>query len=343
MATNKNQHYVPQCYLRQFSVEGSRSAINLLNIDRKKFIECASIKSQCSKSYFYGEDLRLEKALQPIEGEYSSVIKLISKQGYRLTDYHRNFLRRFWLLQNMRTEAASIRSIQMTDEMGEVVGADARQYRLELKEAVQQSMEMFIEKINIIDDLKICLIKNKSEVDFITSDDPAVLTNRWHIQNKHSKGISFGLGSAGNITLLPLTPRILCLGYDGDVYSISHKKGWVDVRNKKDIQSFNEHQFLNCRANIFARDVNSQDSLLASLADIESNRPESRHKIHYAILDRNENGFKRYKVIDRNEADDHKEAIMHCQMISAQPNSWSKQIHWRNKGVVYTNGSGVGY
>lgn len=71
MASNKNQHYVPQCYLRQFAAGNSASAINLFNIDREKFINCAPLKNQCSKSYFYGDDLELEKALQPIEGCYA--------------------------------------------------------------------------------------------------------------------------------------------------------------------------------------------------------------------------------------------------------------------------------
>src|SRR5439155_750653 len=66
MATNKNQHFVPRCYLRPFTLDSGGLAITLLNIDRMKFVEGAPVKHQCSGDYFYGEDLALEKAHQMI-------------------------------------------------------------------------------------------------------------------------------------------------------------------------------------------------------------------------------------------------------------------------------------
>ncbi len=343
MATNKNQHYVPQCYLREFSMEGANSAINLFNIDRKKFIACAPIKNQCSKNYFYGKDLRIEKALQPIEGEYSSVLKAISKPGYCLTDDHRRVLARFWLLQNMRTEAASRRSILLSEEMSEGLGGDAVNFKVELEEAVQNSMNAFIHNITAIDDLKVCLIKNKSNIDFITSDDPAVLTNKWYLVDDRAAGKSFGFGSAGNVVLLPLTPKIFCLGYDGSLYNVSHKKGWLEIKDEQDVQALNEHQFLNCRANIFVRDLTDKDKLLAAFECTENNRPESRHKINYAILDSIEDGEKTYKCVSAEEARGVVDSMVHCQRIDANPNLWPKQIRWRPRGFAYTNDSGAGF
>lgn len=243
----------------------------------------------------------------------------------------------------MRTDAASRRSVEMSDEMGVVAGIDPSEYRQELKEAVIQSMKLFYEHIDMVDDLKVCLIKNKTDTEFITSDDPAVLSNKWHIIKKSSSGLSFGLGSAGNIILLPLTPNILCLGYDGDVYSVRHKNGWVDVKDKRDIQSLNEHQFLNCRANIYCRKSNNEGDLISDYEGLASRKPILRHTITYSVLDCVDNGFKRYKVIDRKEADDHEEALMHCQMKYPKPSLWAKQIAWRNNGFVFSNGSGVGY
>jgi hypothetical protein len=343
MASNKNQHYVPQCYLKRFSSSESGAAISLFNLDRKKLIKNAPIKNQCSKGYFYGEDLIVEKALQPIEGKYSTVINQIIKPGYNLSEEHKIFLKRFWLLQNMRTDAASKRSVEMHDEMGVVAGVDPSEYRQELKEAVIESMKIFYENIDKVDDLKVCLIKNKTDVEFITSDDPAVLSNKWHILKKSSSGLSFGLGSAGNIILLPLTPNILCLGYDGDVYCVRHNNGWVEVKTESDILALNEHQFLNCRANIYTRRSDTEADLISNYAKIENRKPVFRHNITYSVLDCVENGFKRYKAIDRNAAGEHEEALMHCQMIYPKPSVWPKQIGWRNRGFVFSNNSGVGY
>ena len=64
MASHKNQHFFPRVFLRAFSQNGLGRAINLYNIDARRGIENAPLKSQCSKSYFYGEDLTLERILQ---------------------------------------------------------------------------------------------------------------------------------------------------------------------------------------------------------------------------------------------------------------------------------------
>lgn len=343
MASNKNQHYVPQCYLRHFAANNSKSAINLFNIDREKFINYAPLKKQCSKSYFYGDDLELEKALQPIESRYAGVVREIISQNYHLTDEHRELLIFFWRLQYMRTEAASRRSIEMIAGIGEVAGLEPKDFKVEVKEAIHLSMKTFVQNKFAMSDLKVCLIKNKTKIDFITSDDPAVLTNKWHLLDKRTAGSNFGLGSAGVIIFLPITPRILCVGFDPNVYSIPHKKGWVDVKSERDVNLFNEHQYLNSRANIFYQDKNSEDHVLASFTYVKNNRPKARHKIHYGILDEKSDRYERFKVVDWREAQKHQKAIIHTEMINPIPSAWPYTVRWKRKGFVYTNGSGVGY
>jgi len=92
MATNKNQHFVPRCYLRPFTLDSANVAINLFNIDRMKFVERAPVKHQCSRDYFYGEDPALEKALQAEEGLYAAAARDILTPDYTLTDTHRAVL-----------------------------------------------------------------------------------------------------------------------------------------------------------------------------------------------------------------------------------------------------------
>jgi hypothetical protein len=330
MATNKNQHFVPRCYLRPFTIDSANLAINLFNIDRLKFIECAPVKHQCSSDYFYGEDLGLEKALQLTESSYAAALREILKPNYNLTDSHRKLLRRFWLLQHMRTEAASRRAIEMTEAMRDVIGGEASNFRLGIREAVQ-------------DDIKICLLRNRTSVPFITSDDPAVLTNRWYLEDRRTKAASFGLQSAGNFLLLPLSPKVLCIGYDGDVYSVPHNGGWADVRHGADVQALNQHQLLNCRANIFIHDQVHAQGIHDDYSRVAQLRPSARYKINYAVLDRHKGDITRYRVVDRALAGEHQEALIHTQAIHAIPNAWPRQILWRPKGVVFTNGSGIGY
>jgi hypothetical protein len=106
MATNKNQHFVPRCYLRPFTIDEAGVAINLYNIDRQKCIQLAPVKNQCSRNYFYGQDQKLERAIQSVECEYGTALHDILRPGYVLNDEHRTILRIFWLFQYLRTEAA---------------------------------------------------------------------------------------------------------------------------------------------------------------------------------------------------------------------------------------------
>lgn len=343
MASNKNQHFVPRCYLRPFTIDGASSVINLYNIDRQKFIERASVKHQCSGNYFYGKDPLLERAIQDIEGSYSNILHELLKPGYVLTDEHRHVLRVFWLLQHLRTEAASRRSVEMTEAVQGVSGQTDFSFCCEIREAVQVAMEIFAESMDSVADMKVCLVRNRTGTPFITSDDPAVLTNRWYLESARTKGRSFGLHSAGSIFLLPVSPKILCIGFDGDVYSVPDRNGWAEVRRDADVEAFNQHQFLNCRANLFVQDSANFQHVHESFLRAVSCRPERRHKLHYAVLDSREGGFASYRVVNRAEAGDHEEAMIHVQTMHARPMYWPRQISWRLNGFVFTNGTAAGY
>lgn len=344
MATNKNQHFVPRCYLRPFTLDGKGLSINLFNIDRRKIIERAAVKHQCSGDYFYGEDQLLESALQATEQEYGSTLVDIQSPSYQLNDEHRNFLRLFWLLQHMRTEAASRRAVEMAHGVQAIFGSEIESFNLGIREAVIMAMRGFSQYMHAIDDLKICLLRNRTSTPFVTSDDPAVLSNRWHLDDKRTCWRSFGLHAAGDLILLPLTPQILCLGYDGDVYSVPHKNGWSDVNLTTDVEALNQHQYLNCRANIFVRDAKHGDLVGKAFESVATLRPSARHRIHYAVNDGSNGESTRYRVVDPTlEGVQHTDAIMHIEAVHARPASWPRQLQWRQRGSTFSNGSGLGY
>ena len=119
----------------------------------------------------------------------------------------------------------------MSESTRVIVDIPPEEFSLGIKDAVQIAMKSFYESMHEIDDLKFCLIRNKTNLPFITSDNPAILTNKWHLTSHRSPGRSFGLGSAGALTFLPLTPDLLFVGYDGDVYNIPNNKGITETRN----------------------------------------------------------------------------------------------------------------
>jgi len=345
MVMNKNQHYVPRCYLRPFTHNAANLSIDIFNIDRRKFFERAPVKNQCSRNYFYGEDLKLEKAFQSMEAFYAQTLRKISDSKYSLETPHSILLKRFWLLQFLRTEAASMRAVKMTQTMENLIDIDGAVFRLEMRQAVQLAMTIFVEEKNIVDDLKICLLKNQTSIPFITSDDPAVLTNRWYLEVKRGCRNSYGLASAGTLLILPLTPWVLCIGYDGDVYSLPNENGWISVRRETDVQALNQHQFLNCMANIYMPDLANKEQMYKEFTTLAPLRPVSRDVAHYAIFDHFNEAGERYCIIDHDQIKNlpHQKALIHSQIVYPCPTKWPSFLRWRTNGTVYTNGSGTGF
>src|SRR5690606_21086882 len=152
---------------------------------------------------------------------------------------------------------------------------------------------VFATEMDIVSDLKACLIKNKSKVPFVSSDDPAIMANRWHQSDNRAIGMGFGLGSSGLLGFLPLSENILFLVYDGDVYSIPNREGWAICKNDSDVRAFNQFQYFNCRANIFVRNAECENEVASSLGEALPHRPIARHRINYAVLDSTEGEYKK--------------------------------------------------
>lgn len=343
MTTNKNQHFVPRCHLRPFTQGAEGMAISLFNLERKKLISNAPVKNQCSKDYFYGTDEQLEEAIQFIETGYSRALRDLSQDSQTLSEGNKAVFRTFWMFQHLRTEAAALSAVQMAESTRNLADLPPEEFSLGIKEAVQIACRTFAGAMHELDDLKFCIIKNKTPFPFITSDNPAVITNKWQLDNKKTHGLSFGMGSAGMLALLPLTPKLLLLGYDGDVYNVPNDRGIVKIRNTHDAVALNRHQFLQCVANVYVHDVAHEEELIKHYSEIESARPKSRHIVHYAQIDRTIGGHTRYVVIPPEERDKKKEAIMHSQVIHPHPGIWPSQIKIRANGSAYTNGTGMGY
>ena len=345
MASHKNQHFVPRCYLKPFSLDGQGLAINLYNIDRRLGIRNVPVKGQCSGSYFYGEDLRLEKLLQKSEGSYAQTLSRIGEQGYRLNGDDKFVLRHFCYLQHCRTEAASRRAVLFMSDIADIAwnGQAPADWRTTIQDAVLSGMRTFSKTMNVIDDLKVCLIRNKTGQAFVTSDDPAVLTNRWYSQNPKAKGLSGGIGNSGALFLLPLTPRVLCMIYDGDVYSLPNNGGWIDVDRVADIDAFNQHQFLGCRANIYFADWTMLSEVAHSFEEALPYRPAAKHELVTAVLDREDDRAKRYRVVARDQSRKEGEVLIHVRSIQPRPSRWPSVIKWRPNPKIYSKGTGEGF
>jgi hypothetical protein len=76
MPDNKNQHFVPQFYLRNFAADQEQRSVNLFNIARARAIHRASIKNQCSRDYWHGSDDPIfEESVKGLEGIGAAAIR----------------------------------------------------------------------------------------------------------------------------------------------------------------------------------------------------------------------------------------------------------------------------
>lgn len=324
-------------------MNGDGKAINLFNLEIDREIQNAPVKGQCARSYFYGDDLRLERWLQQFEGEYASLVDAIGRADFRLDDASRGVLRRFWLLQHLRTETVSLRTVEMFAQLDEDVGSLPEEYRITIREATQDAIGVFIDDPDRMADLGVCLLRNRTGFPFVTSDNPAVMANRWHFSDKRRRLASPGLDSAGMIGFLPLSPDTLCILYDQSVYSIISTGGLANIDRVDDIEALNIHQVLNCNRNIYFREWSELGVLVGLVARHKADRPPARHLLHHAILDHEENGVQTYRRVSADEARGHQTSMIHYESVTPRPALWPRFLRWRSGGYVFDSGTGQGF
>jgi hypothetical protein len=341
MPALKNQHFVPRCHLRPFTLDGDGLAINLFNFALRRAVANAPVKNQCSADYFYGKDLHYEKKMQVIEGLYSAAISRIADPKYTLTSDDREVFLAFWVLQHLRTDAASRSLAAMFDEIVDTTGAPD-EFRTSIAQAVQLALAMVPEMISVVRDLKVCLLRNRSNVDFFTSDDPAIYTNRWYLRPGNERLGAPGLVNSGAICILPLTPRQLFLAYDGDVYSLPVANGWVDVKSDCDVRMLNQQQLLTALANVYFRNMADAPSISREFDEATARRSPSRHRINHAVLDSDDGVTRRFRSTTAEEALG-QDALVHSEKLYPRPTGWPDFIRLRAGAATYSNGTSRRY
>lgn len=258
-------------------------------------------------------------------------------------------LRRFMLLQNLRTEAAAASASQVVAAMARFPGpfpdGEAFDIKLAIKVAVEEAMLVFARSMKIVDDLRLTIVRNRSGTPFMTSDDPAVLTNRWYLQNPRARGLSFSLRQAGLILLMPLSPTTVALLHDPDVYAIGHRRGVVWFDDDAEAEALNAHQILNCAANLYFHDWETRDRVAASVVASLPARLVQRHRTTYAVRGEEVGEHVRYDVQPFEEItfEQRRDVLIHTEVLRPQPGRWPAFLNYRRGGQVYSNGSHTGF
>jgi len=272
MTENKWQHFVPQFYFKYFSTDFKH--ICGYHLKSKKHYN-SSIVSQSAKNYFYSENTKIEKSFSPIEAQFNAVIKkIIETDNFRLlTNYEYMEMLRFISFQSSRTEKAKKLADDFIDKMFEkvikpfmksnkelmskITEKDVDSVRLVYPGAFLYGVIQALEANILLTDLVPAVIINKTDKDFIFSDNPVVFYNLIYRDPEHSFE---GIRSPGLIVFCPISSKKCLLLFDPIYYSINlNDKNTIELNNTKDICSINKLQFHNSLENIYYQSENQKD------------------------------------------------------------------------------------
>ena len=172
-----------------------------------------------------------------LEGHYARIITLLSAGGVLSTD-DIEWFQMFILVQTRRTELAIEQMRNFAKSMVDTAFARAPDQRpSDDRTDTQLMLESMIYAAKFseyVKDLKVVIFRNRAVIDFVTCDNPAILTNRFHFQKLKLK--NFGISNSGTILSMPISPRLSAICYDTGVYSLPNASGtqFIDITNADD-------------------------------------------------------------------------------------------------------------
>lgn len=245
MPAKKNQHYVPQAYLRFFSNDDKNIGVYIIKED--KIISSAAISSQVSEDYFYSKDIRIEEDLDYMEGKGMLAFhKIINRSDYKLHEVERLNIINYVLLQYGRTLSAVNKLETSANEFylrlfKEFTGHNEVDPHLKfcLDEPGAIALNIICNCILECSDLsyKVLEIDNVSEACFITSDNPVCPINPLFDMYGYLGAIA--LGQRGLCLIMPLTPSLTIVLYDREVYKIGNSSSYLKIKNRNDVNVIN--------------------------------------------------------------------------------------------------------
>lgn len=263
MASRKSHHYVPQFYLRKFSLGEEGKTIGLYNHIKDLYIPTTSIKHQACQKYLYGKDDEVEEILSKLESSIALMFSQMIKHFLPPADDSIAYktLLRYILYQDSRTTKAgedllealnkSLKTVfdNMYGPENPMTGAT-----LTHDEATLLMLERAEENLYLLDFLTCKLMVNLSTLPLITSDAPVVKYNQY-LEDKNMKIGAHGLPSKGLQIFLPIHPRMMICIYDPAVYICGKDEQYcVTTESEYEIHQFNILQYLNSNTQLYFGD-----------------------------------------------------------------------------------------
>jgi hypothetical protein len=263
VAQNRNQHFVPQFYLRNFSTDGR--SISVFNLASRTHYPSASIKGQASRSYFYGKDAAIENASRAFENAGADALRVLlqTDQPPAKGSERAIGLLSYIMFQLQRTPAAGIEMEEMATAITkrtfqghpeirqnpELLAA-LKDVRVRYRSPVLNAIKIGVESAPVLFDMESKLLVNRTGLGFVTSDVAVVMHNRW-CEGLVGRGTT-GFASRGLLIVFPVSPGRLLLFYDGTVYKVGDPgERLVQVQTVPEVEVLNRFQFLSAHQNLY--------------------------------------------------------------------------------------------
>lgn len=345
MASRKNQHFVPKVHLAPFASDPNGNTISLFNIKSGQLIHGAGIKHQCSRTYFYGKDGKLEEMLGQIEGRYATAVRNATTQTFNMADH--DWLRLFMSAQYSRTAAAAEQIKEFYEKSAAITFRgmslpESERPPMDPHQHVVGALRQMKAITPYMRDLDFCIVDNRTGSDFVTSDNPVINTNRFYLQKLGDD--TWGAGSAGALFIMPLGPRHLACFYDPGVYAVPNRTGYVEVKKKSDVLACNEMQYLNASENIYFSDTEDGERVATELDAVRDRRVKELVRLREYVARTLPDGRERLSRL-KPGMDERKFEAKYVQYSVPRsiPRHWPSILPFRLKPVSYSNGSTVGH
>lgn len=272
MAKNTKQHYVPKFYLKHFAKE---QRFYIYNSKNHTIFNSVPFADQCYKKNFYGKDKVYETDLNKLETNWETALDITIKNSYIISKQYEDLLKQFCCFQYFRTEKAFLHARnsffdmarQMFPILLQYTGIDASEQEINsyaykysrnmenIEDTTKRQIDMANKYYKKLDNLQILILENKTDLEFITSDNPIIMGNEF--QNE----CGLGVDCIGIYFLFPISPQIYICLFDNKIYSTIKDKNKIVV-NQNMVEKLNILQYQNSLENIFSISNNGVEFII---------------------------------------------------------------------------------
>lgn len=253
MPPYKNQHYVPESYLKAWATD---SSVPIYHLEQERELPPQNISNICSRSYFNSEETYVEPVLGELEDAHAEAFDAL-RDGTSLRALsirERRLLLSFVFTQRQRTRLMRDEIRDSAEEYFRenirkdvaAAGYDPTEYTdLEdpfFKQTVQ-GVHHFMMLHGILapignHELVCAVLENETDTDFITSEAPVIFANP---RFKEERDMTYvGMANGGLQVYCPLSPRLCLLFYDPEVYLVNTDRSWHAALTKTaDVRELN--------------------------------------------------------------------------------------------------------